>query len=174
MSELKATGPQYLQLINRRQLILAVPAAVTLLGLSRNASAHHGWSSFETDKPLYVEGTVKSVRWQNPHVELVVDVKPGLKIPTVLIKRVLPAQVQQVDGKSLLAKATVPVTDAKTWTLELAPLFRVEAWKVAQPAPGTVVSALGYAFPGEKSAFMRVEYLMIGEATYGLRSMPTS
>jgi Family of unknown function (DUF6152) len=174
MTELKTPGPQYFRLIARRQMVLAVPAAVTLLGLSRIARAHHGWSSFDTDKPLYVEGTVKSVRWQNPHAELVIDLKPGLSTPTVLIKRILPAQTQPVDGKSLLAKAKVPNSDAKTWTLELAPLTRVEAWKVAQPAPGSIIAALGYALPGEKSAVMRVEYLMVGDATYGLRSMPAS
>lgn len=56
--------------------------------------------------------------------------------------------------------------------MELAPLTWVEAWKAAQPASGMDVAALGYAFPGEKSAVIRVEYLTVGEATYGLRSMP--
>ncbi len=114
---------------------------------------------------------------QNPlsgHLYAFINRRGTLSIPTVFIKRILPAQTQQIDGKTLLAKAKVPDSNAKTWTLELAPLFRVEAWKVAQPAPGVVVAALGYALPGEKSAIMRVEYLRIGEATYGLRSMPTS
>lgn len=160
--------------LGRRTLILTVPAAAGLYGLCSRALAHHGWSSFETDKPLYVEGTVKSVRWQNPHAEIVIDLKPAMSIPASLAARALPAQTQQVDGKSLLAKAKPPSGNAKTWTLELAPLFRIEAWKVAQPAPGANVAALGYALPGEKSSIMRVEYLMIGEATYGLRSMPAS
>ncbi|MGZ9057989.1 MAG: DUF6152 family protein, partial [Burkholderiaceae bacterium] len=32
--------------------------------------AHHGWSSFDQDKPLYLSGTLTEVRWQNPHAEV--------------------------------------------------------------------------------------------------------
>ena len=156
----------------RRLLRLACAPALLLFG-TRRASAHHGWSSFDSDKPIYVEGTVKSVRWQNPHAEIIIDVKPGLKLPPDLAARKVPAQTQLVDGAAVLAKAKPPSNPATSWTLELAPLFRVEAWKLAQPAAGTTIAAIGYAAPGEKTAMMRVEYLLLDGKIYGLRSMPT-
>ena len=156
----------------RRQVFqLAALPTLALIGMGR-ANAHHGWSSFDSEKPIYVEGTVRTVRWQNPHVELDIDLKPGLALPADLTKRPFPAQSQSVDGAAVLSKARLPGNPTKTWTIELAPLFRVEAWKIAQPAPGAPVAAVGYALPGEKSAFMRVEYLMIEGKIYGLRSMP--
>jgi Family of unknown function (DUF6152) len=158
--------------VRRRLLRLAPAPALLLFGMGR-ASAHHGWSSFDSDKPIYVEGTVKTVRWQNPHAEIVIDLKPGLKLPPDLAGRKVPGQTQQVDGTVVLAKAKPPSNPATSWTLELAPLFRVEAWKVAQPAAGATVAAIGYAPPGEKTAMMRVEYLLVDGKMYGLRSMPT-
>ena len=156
----------------RRQVFqLAALPTLTLIGLG-NVKAHHGWSSFDAEKPIYVEGTVRTVRWQNPHVELDIDLKPGLALPADLAKRPFPAQSQSVDGTAVLSKARLPGNPAKTWTIELAPLFRVEAWKVVQPAPGTPIAAVGYALPGEKNALMRVEYLILEGKIYGLRSMP--
>ena len=70
--------------------------------------AHHGWSSFDQDKPLFLSGTVKSVRWQNPHVEFVLVVAPGLVKPADLAGRKAPAQSQSVDGSAVLGKAAVP------------------------------------------------------------------
>lgn len=156
----------------RRRLWLCSGSAIVLAAATGPGRAHHGWSSFDSDRPLYVEGVVKLVRWQNPHVELQIELKAGLVLPADLAKRTPPAQSQQVDGAGILAKAQVPANPSKTWTLELAPLFRVEAWRIAQPAAGSVVAAVGYAAPGEKNAFMRVEYLIVGNKLYGLRSMP--
>lgn len=47
--------------LQRRHLLVA--ATAWPLG----AQAHHGWSSFDPDRPIYLEGTVRKVRWQNPH-----------------------------------------------------------------------------------------------------------
>ena len=35
----------------------------------RRAFAHHGWSSFDQDKPIYLEGRADKVSWRNPHAE---------------------------------------------------------------------------------------------------------
>ncbi len=159
------------QLSRRRLLCIAPISAFALFGHSK-VSAHHGWSSFDIERPLYVEGTIRAVRWQNPHAELDIDLKPALSLPTDLAKRQAPAQSQSVDGAAILAKARLPSNPAKSWTIELAPLLRVEAWKVTRPATGAAVAAIGYTLPGEKSAIMRVEYLLLDGKIYGLRSSP--
>ena len=158
--------------MQRRDLLLA-GAGSAILGLALPARAHHGWSSFDQDRPIYLEGRVTKVRWQNPHAELELEVPPGLKVPADLGARAVPAQSAPVDGKALLSKAVVPNRKDKTWEIELAPLTRMEAWKVAPIKPGASVSVVGFIFKDEKGeAVLRVEYLFADGKAYGLRSSP--
>ena len=158
--------------MQRRDLLkagLAVPAT----GWMTTASAHHGWSSFDQDRPLYLEGRVTKSVWQNPHAELELELPAVLRLPTELTGRALPAQAVPVDGKALLAKTVLPTRTDKCWEIELAPLTRLQAWKVPEIKPGMTVSVVGFAFAGEKGdAILRVEYLFVEEKTYALRSSP--
>ncbi|HET9975901.1 MAG TPA: DUF6152 family protein [Burkholderiaceae bacterium] len=151
-----------------RRLILAALAALPL-----GARAHHGWSSFDTARPLYLEGRAANVVWRNPHVELDLDVDPDLKLPADLAQRTVPAQAAAVDGAGLLKAARLPTRRDKRWHIELAPLTRMQAWKVPEIKNGDTVAMVGFAFAGEKGdAVLRVEYLFVGGKTYGLRSSP--
>lgn len=153
--------------MKRRTFVLAAAAAP---GLSL---AHHGWSSFDQDRPVYLEGKVVKSQWRNPHAELQLEVAPGLKLPADLRSRALPAQSAPVDGKALLAKAVVPTRKDKVWEIELAPLTRMEAWKVAEIKPGATIGVLGFTFKEEKGeAIVRCEYLFVDGKAYGLRSSP--
>jgi len=153
--------------MKRRTLLLGVAGSPAL------ALAHHGWSSFDQERPLYLEGKVVSVRWQNPHCELQLEVPAGLKLPADLVSRPVPAQSAPVDGKALLAKAQLPTRKDKVWEIELAPLTRMEAWKVAPLQPGATISVVGFTFNQEKGdPVLRAEYLFVGGKAYGLRSSP--
>jgi hypothetical protein len=159
-------SPGESSMLNRRTLIVAacVPGV---------AWAHHGWSSFDQERPIYLEGRAGKVRWQNPHAELELEVPPGLKVPADLATRTLPAQSASVDGKALLGKAVVPSRKDRVWEVELAPLTRLDAWKVAEIKPGTPLSVLGFTFKEEKgSPIVRAEYLFVDGKAYGLRSSP--
>lgn len=159
--------------MHRRPFLLAGTLLPLSLTFSRAAHAHHGWSSFDQDRPLYLEGKVRSVKWQNPHVELVLEVPSGLKIPTDLARRPIPAQIAPVDGAALLSKAVTPKRSDKVWEIELAPLTRVEAWKVPEIKPSMAVAFLGFAFKDEKGeAILRAEYVWLNGMTYALRSNP--
>jgi hypothetical protein len=154
---------------SRRHLL----AAALVLPLPGLAFAHHGWSSFDQDRPIYLEGKVTSSKWQNPHAELMIEVMPGLALPADLRQRKLPAQSAEVDGPSLLAKTSLPRRRERQWELELAPLTRMEAWKVAEIKPGATVSAVGFTTRDEQGeAVMRVEYLFVAARVYALRSNP--
>lgn len=37
------------------------------------AGAHHGWGSYDAERPLTVEGRIAEVAYGNPHVEIVVE-----------------------------------------------------------------------------------------------------
>ena len=157
----------------KRRDVLKTSAALTAAGLCLPALAHHGWSSFDQERPVYLEGKVVKSVWQNPHVELQIELPAGLKLPVDLLQRTLPAQSAPVDGKSLLAKAVLPTRQDKRWEIELAPLSRVQAWNVAEIKPGQSVAVLGFTFTGEKgAAILRAEYLFVADKTYGLRSSP--
>ena len=157
----------------KRRDILLTSAALSATGLSLPALAHHGWSSFDQDRPIYLEGKVVKSVWQNPHVELQIELPSGLKLPADLVQRTLPVQSAPVDGKALLAKAVLPMRQDKRWEIELAPLSRVQAWSVTEIKPGDSVAVLGFTFTGEKgAAILRAEYLFVAGKTYGLRSSP--
>lgn len=153
----------------QRRLFLAMP-----LGAALPALAHHGWSSFDQNRPVYLEGRVAQVAWRNPHVELTLELPAnGLKLPTDLATRSVPAQTAPVDGAALLKAAQLPTRADRRWAIELAPLSRVQAWGVPEIKTGDALAMLGFTFAGEKGdAVLRVEYLFAGGKTYAMRSSP--
>jgi hypothetical protein len=148
-------------------------ASIASLLVAGAAFAHHGWSSFGEKAPIYLAGAVESVAWQNPHAELVV--KPDVQaLPPGLATRSVPAQEQPVDGATVLANTTLAADLSGSWTVELAPLTRMDAWGVARIQPGAKVELVGYTFPkgGSSERRMRVEFLFIDGKAYSIRSMP--
>jgi len=143
------------------------------MALVSPAFAHHGWSGFDQERPVWLEGRVKKVAWRNPHVELELELPAALTLPGDLGQRALPAQSASVDGAGLLKRAVLPTRRDPVWEIELAPLTRMEAWKVPKIEVGESVSVLGFTSPGEKGeAVLRAEYLFAGGKVYGLRSSP--
>ena len=52
-------------------------------------------------------------------------------------------------------------------------MTRIDAWKIPKPAVGDHIAAIGYSFKDEKGAALaRIEYLIIADKVYGLRSAP--
>jgi len=52
-----------------RTLILAALP----LALAFPAQAHHGWGSYDSSKTVTVEATILDVKYENPHVEIVLE-----------------------------------------------------------------------------------------------------
>jgi Family of unknown function (DUF6152) len=153
----------------KRRLLLGAPVWMSL-----PAWAHHGWSSFDQNRPIYLEGKASKVAWRNPHVELQLELPAdGMKLPADLGTRSLPAQSAPVDGPALLKGAQLPLRKDRQWEIELAPLSRMQAWAVPEIKAGDSLAMIGFTFAGEKGqAILRVEYLFAGGKTYGLRSSP--
>lgn len=152
-----------------RRLFIAGSASTAL----PFAWAHHGWSSFDQTKPLWLEGKAGKVAWRNPHAEMDLELKADLTLPADLASRKLPAQAAPVDGSALLKAARLPTRKDRRWHIELAPIARMEAWKVAPIKDGDPVGVLGFTFAEEKGEpVLRVEYLFVGNQIYGLRSAP--
>jgi hypothetical protein len=155
--------------MQRRHLIIGGSSAL----LSSRAFAHHGWSSFDQERPIYLEGKAVKVSWGNPHAEIDLQIPADLKLPLDLGKRALPPQSASVDGPRLLAAAKLPTRRDPVWEIEFAPLTRMEAWKVPEIKVGDTIAVLGFTLVGEKGdAVLRAEYLFAGGKTYGMRSAP--
>jgi hypothetical protein len=134
--------------------------------------AHHGWSSFDETKPIYLEGVIRKVKWQNPHAEAMVEINHAAP-PAELGKLTVPKQQANIDPANVLGRAVAPTRKDKTWEVEFAPIFRMEAWKTTEPKVGDKVAVVGYTFKDEKgSATLRVEYWLRDGAAVPLRSMP--
>jgi hypothetical protein len=142
------------------------------LFFSNFALAHHGWSSFDETAPIYLQGTVKSVKWQNPHAELSLEVDGG-SMPANIKSMAIPAQSAAVDATSIMSKAAPPKKTRNPWEVELAPLSRMEAWQVSPIKAGEKISVVGYTFKGESGTpTLRVEYLFRDGKAFSLRSAP--
>ncbi len=152
----------------RREFLVAGAALAAV-----PAFAHHGWSSFDQGRPIYLEGKVLKSAWRNPHAELELQVNADLKLPADLKTRAVPAQSAKVDGAAVLANAQLPTRKDAVWEIELAPLTRMQAWGVPEIKAGDTVALVGFTFVEEKGdAIVRVEYLFFGGKVYGLRSSP--
>lgn len=58
-----------------RRLVL-IGLACAALAPAAVATAHHGWSGFDTSRTLTVEGTVASIDYKNPHVTIALNSPP--------------------------------------------------------------------------------------------------
>ena len=155
--------------MQRRHFLAAAPALLAL----PPALAHHGWSSFDLTRPLYLEGRASDVAWRNPHAELKLELPAEPRLPADLAQRAVPPQAAPVDGAGLLRAAQLPTRRDRVWQVELAPLTRMNAWQVPEVRNGDTLAVLGFTFPGERGeAILRAEYLFVGGRTYGLRSSP--
>lgn len=153
----------------QRRLLLAGGALLTVPA----AWAHHGWSSFDQNRPIYLEGRARKVAWRNPHAELELELRADLRLPADLAGRALPAQTAGVDGPALLKAAQLPTRKDPVWQIELAPLTRMQAWGVTPLKDGDELALLGFTFAGERGdPVLRAEYLFVGGKAYGLRSSP--
>ncbi len=136
----------------QRRDVIQMGAFVGLGSWAGTSLAHHGWSSFDQDRPIYLEGRVVEVKWRNPHAELVLELPETFRLPADLAQRPLPAQ---------------------TAGIELAPLFRLGQWQMPEIKAGAALSTVGFTFKDEKGeAILRAEYVFLDGKAYGLRSSP--
>ena len=104
--------------------------------------------------------------------EVDLDPAPSLALPAGLATRELPAQVSQFDGKAILAKTQLVPRTEVTWTVELAPLTRMQAWSVAPLKEGETIEIVGYTLTDQSEPVLRAEWLFREGKVYGLRSSP--
>lgn len=71
-------------LITKKWMRLGLTTAIVLFsaGNFTPVSAHHGFTGqYDASRPLYLQGTVRQVRWQSPHSTLIVELPKNLEVP---------------------------------------------------------------------------------------------
>src|SRR5215213_5554746 len=123
-----------------RRAVLAL-ALAALLSVPA-AEAHHGWSSYNTQAPLYLEGIVTEVQWRNPHPELVLVIDAPAR--AVDPSRVTLPSDAGADLRDALTRAQ-PAAPGR-YTLHLPPIARLERAGIsAPPRAGERLVAIAYA-----------------------------
>ncbi|BAZ22171.1 hypothetical protein NIES4073_30530 [Kalymmatonema gypsitolerans NIES-4073] len=84
--------------------MMAAIAIVSVMGVTK-VEAHHGFSGqYDVSKPLYLQGTVREVRWQSPHSILVLELPKNLEVPSAFRQL---AQVNEL-GSDTQKRLAVP------------------------------------------------------------------
>lgn len=61
--------------------IMTLHVSAFLATSSHEVIAHHGWAYFDTSRAFYLEGEIISIRWGNPHPEIVLRPTSGTELP---------------------------------------------------------------------------------------------
>lgn len=126
---------------------LALAAIVAVQSLSMGplpAAAHHGWSSFETTRAYYIQGTVTEVRWGNPHSEVTITVDQT-DLPDGFRERPLPQGANQSEGEATMASARLYEGEHQEIHLTLAGPGWMSRWGLDRPLEtGETLEVLGY------------------------------
>lgn len=82
MTSLLANPIRTMRLVTKVGISIAVALGAVLIHVS-SASAHHGWPGFQTDRLVYISGTVSSDGvWGNPHSQFDVTLDGNMSADT--------------------------------------------------------------------------------------------
>lgn len=153
-------------------------AATALLAFGAlPALAHHGWTYFDTSRVFYLEGQIVSVRWGNPHPEIVLRATPRSEVPDLSsvtmpgaesgLLRTMPALPAPPNVKALAADATEHV-------IVLAPPSRLADWGMVEgdAAPGRRLRMIGYVACDDGHEFRPEVVILEDNRAVRQRSVP--
>lgn len=123
----------------RRTAFFLLASAVAL-----PVAAHHGWGYYDTAAPLYLAGQVAAVHWRNPHPTVTLRALPTA-LPGDWSSLPIPRELADLGFDATLGR-TRAVSQAGTWTLDLAPINRLERWGLPR-APRVGDALVAIAFP---------------------------
>ena len=120
-----------------KRILLLTCALVPLAGA---AAAHHGWADYDPKRPVNLVGTVREVRYANPHVSL------QLRTPAA--------------GR----------TPAREWRIVLAPVARMQRKGIPEGRlrPGMTVRVIGERHR-RIAQEAKIEWIVIGTDTAQIR-----
>jgi len=125
-------------------LLVAMVSPAAIGVLPAPASAHHGWSSFDTRHAYYIRGTVTYVRWGNPHSQVTIKVD-ATELPDGFKDRPLPPDANAANGEATMASARPYGGEHEEIHLVLASPRWMGRWGLDRPLEeGETIEVLGY------------------------------
>lgn len=157
---------------NRRQALLRVgalataPLALALPALP--AYAHHGWPGFDTDRLLYIAGTVSSNGvWGNPHS--LFDVTLDSNLPARTPKLEIPKDLQDPEDSTRVNAASSYQGQRKELQIIIAPPAWSGRWGLGRALKvGERFQAVGYINRTDAGLFRPVVFW------YGPNAVPVN
>jgi hypothetical protein len=132
----------------------------------KTAIAHHGFDGeYDRSQPIYLEGTVREVRWQSPHSILTLEIPKNLTVPSDL------KQAKDIDrlGDETLASLMVPAQMlGKTQQLEFPPVGSMVNPLRDRLKAGDRVAAIVYR-NCEPPNQLRVQFVQLNDGTTVVR-----
>ena len=131
------------------------------------ALAHHGWAYFDTSRVFYLEGEVVSVRWGNPHPEVVLRPVSTSSVPDLSA-----VKMPEADSGLLRTMPALPVppniqplqTDTANFLIVLGPPSRLADWGMVESdaTAGRRLKMIGYLACDDDHEF-RPEVIILGD-----------
>jgi hypothetical protein len=146
----------------RRRMILGTAAlAAASLGSflpALPAFAHHGWPGFDTDRLIYIAGTVSSDGvWGNPHS--LFDVTLDSKLPARTPRLALPKELQDPEDSTRVNAALAYKGTHKELEIIIAPPAWSGRWGLGRALKiGERFQAVGYVNRTDNSLFRPVVF----------------
>jgi hypothetical protein len=121
-----------------KRILLLTCALVPLAGA---AAAHHGWADYDPKRPVNLVGTVREVRYANPHVTLQMQTPAAGRTP------------------------------AREWRIVLAPVARMQRKGIPEGRlrPGMTVRVIGERHR-RIAQEAKIEWIVIGTDTAQIRT----
>lgn len=144
---------------------------------SQSAVAHHGWTYFDTSRVFYLEGEIVSVKWGNPHPEIVLRPTPRTEAPDLSgitmpvaesgLLRTMPA-LPVPQGLQTLA------ADASEYVVVLGPPSRLADWGMVEEdaTPGRRFRLIGYLACDDNHEFRPEVVILDDDRAVRQRSVP--
>lgn len=133
--------------------------------------AHHGFGSFDIKDMFYIEGRIVHMAWTNPHIDLDIEVLPGLQLPEDIWSIEIPTDNEVPVGlpANLLPLPTGP--QPELWALTMPSIERADKIGLSrdQIAPGRTFRGAGYRGCDPASLEFRPDLMFVGRKAYALR-----
>ncbi|BCJ69425.1 hypothetical protein GCM10009779_70240 [Polymorphospora rubra] len=85
-------------------LIVGAGVGVSAVLGAAPASAHHGWSEFDTRYAYYLSGELTEVDWGNPHVDATIAIT-NVALSEGWLDRELPGGLEEIGGQATMLSA---------------------------------------------------------------------
>jgi hypothetical protein len=133
--------------------------------------AHHGFGSFDIKDMFYIEGRILHLEWANPHIDVDIEVLPGLRLPEDIWEIGIPADNEVPVGLPANLMPLPTGSAPEIWELTMPSVERADKIELVREAimPGELFRGAGYRGCDPASLEFRPDLMFIGRKAYALR-----